>query len=258
MRIVPAMLLSGCVTAAHAQGSPPPEPQNYPFEGVWAQTANADGCRIAGYVYNRSYVRSTSDEDDSCKVNKVERQPEGTFILRLNCNDAGGDGPAKRFNAQQTLKLTGSNSMTVTYSNGNTSVTYQRCAANTQVTSSPAPVAPSPQPARRPQNPGEAGLLCNLTIGGQHQDWYISVDLEKGLYAARMNNTVIRQRQAAIMDAILGNSLTPQPGQLRLQVNLGVNMYMAIKPNNQVFLQPLSGSNPMPAGSCKDVAFQGL
>jgi hypothetical protein len=57
---------------------------------------------------------------------------------------------------------------------------------------------------------------------------------------------------------VLGNTLAPQPGQLRLQVNLGMNMYMAIKPNNQVFLQPLSGSNPTPAGSCTEAAFQGL
>ncbi|WOH80329.1 hypothetical protein RX327_31665 [Bradyrhizobium sp. BEA-2-5] len=42
-----------------------------------------------------------------------------------------------------------------------------------------------------------------------------------------MNNTVIRQRQAAIMDVVLGNTMTPEPGQLRLQVNLGTNMYLA-------------------------------
>jgi hypothetical protein len=110
-----------------------------------------------------------------------------------------------------------------------------------------------------PQAKGQAGLLCKLTIGGQRQDWMISIDLNQSLYTARVNNVVIRQRQAAILDLILGNGLTPQPGQIRLQVNLGVNMFMAIRaPDSQVFLQPLSGSNPTHVGSCTDAAFQGL
>ncbi|MCP3380191.1 hypothetical protein NLM31_07175 [Bradyrhizobium sp. CCGUVB4N] len=76
MKTVAVLLACGVTTAltidmAGAQGA-----QSYPFEGIWAQTATADGCRIAGSVYNRAYVRSTSDDDDSCKVNKVESQPD--------------------------------------------------------------------------------------------------------------------------------------------------------------------------------------
>jgi len=254
-----AFLLACCATTVLANGMACAQgAQSYPFEGIWAETATADACRIAGYVYNRAYVRSTSDDDDSCKVNKVESQPDGTFILKLNCNDASGDGPTKRFNTQQSLKLDSANSMVVTYSNGSGPVTYKRCAANTPVAGPPirpTPAPPQPQPA--PQE-GQAGLLCKLTINGQRQDWQISIDLKRSLYTARVNNAVVRQRQAAILDVVLGNSLTPQPGQLRLQVNLGINMYMAIKPNNQAFLQPLSGSNPTPVGSCTDMAFQGL
>lgn len=245
-----------CLTTTLFSGPAPAQdnaPQLYAFEGVWAQTPTADGCKIAGYIYNRAYVRSTSDEDDSCKVNKIETRPDGTFVLSLSCNDAGGDGPAKRFNVQQTLKWTGS-SMAVTFSNGNAPLTLKRCAGDPSVAAAPQP----PPPPAKSRAPGESGFSCNLIIGGQRQDWYISLDLIKGLYTARMNNAVVRQRQAAIMDVVLGNTMTPEPGQLRLQVNLGTNMYLVIKPEGQAFLTPPSGSNPAPAGSCKNAAFQGL
>lgn len=98
MKTVAVLLACGVTTAltidmAGAQGA-----QSYPFEGIWAQTATADGCRIAGYVYNRAYVRSTSDDDDSCKVNKVESQPD---LGRKTCSSSLLH-PPRSWNLQQT------------------------------------------------------------------------------------------------------------------------------------------------------------
>lgn len=106
----------------------------------------------------------------------------------------------------------------------------------------------------------QVGLICRVNTEQGQQSWRISVDTQRGLYTARTDTGIVRQRREATVDMLVGASVVPQFGQLKMMVQLGSfdKFFLVMKPDMKLFWTPLSGSNPAPAGYCQDAKFEGL
>jgi hypothetical protein len=240
-----------------ATPGPTPTDTGYPFLGHWASTVAGNTCSGSTKTITRMNLTDSFEPESKCAFKDIKKLSATDFDLPALCDDPSGDGPPK-FSTRFVIKMIDPNTIDIKPGK-DPAIRYVRCsqpAAAPKLSSAPAPVQKPPTaPAAQK---GQIGFLCKLTIGRQQQDWQISIDLNQGLYTARINNSVVRQRQAAILDLVLGNTIAPQFGQIRLQVNMGYNMFMTIHPDQQAFLQPLSGDNPKLVGTCADGTFQGL
>lgn len=107
---------------------------------------------------------------------------------------------------------------------------------------------------------GPAAVKCTVQLpGGKPEVWHLSADSDKGVYTARLNNVIVKQRKPFEL-VYTFNNFKPSVTAFKFLIELSpMQQYFVVESNGGLaFTTALSGSYRRQVGRCVDDQFLGL